>query len=91
MATQAYDKGLYANRSLPLSVRANVLQTAVTSTYHNLGLWVPDGKGWTMLCGGYTRLVRKLLGRQLPGDAIFKLPAPVAHVLTDCPPRVRPV
>ena len=84
MATQAFDKGkqlVYLNRSIPLGVRANVLQTAVTSTYHSLGIWAPKGKGWTMLRG--TRLVRKLLSRQLPGDAIFRLPASVAHVIND--------
>ena len=84
MATQAFDKGkqlIYLNHSISLGVRANVLQTAVTCTYHNLGLWVPEGKGWTMLCGGYTRLVRKLLSRTLQGDALFRLPASVAHVI----------
>ena len=84
MATQAFDKGkqlIYLNHSISLGVRANVLQTAVTSTYHNLGLWVPEGKGWTMLCGGYTRLDRKLLSRTLQGDALFRLPASVAHVI----------
>ena len=89
MATQAFDKGrqlVYLNPTIPLEVRASVLQTAVTSTYHNLGLWLPAGKSWAMLCSGYTRLVRKLLSRVLPGDALFHLPATIAHIVTGCPP-----
>ena len=89
MATQAFDKGkqlLYLNLSIPFRVRASVLQTAVTSTYHSLGLWVPQGRGWSVLCGGYARLVRKLLSRTFQGDALFHLPASVAHVITGCPP-----
>ena len=89
MATQAFDNGkklLYLNHHIPIEVRAGMLQTAVTSTYHNLGLRVPEGKGWDMLCGGYSRLIRKLMSRQLPGDVLFKLPASVAHVIAGCPP-----
>ena len=56
MATQAYDKGrqlLYANRSIPLSMRANVLQTAVTSgcrTAKGGPCSVEATRGWSGSC-----------------------------------------
>ncbi|CAE7582633.1 unnamed protein product [Symbiodinium sp. CCMP2592] len=89
MATQAFDQGkalLYLNSTLPLHTRASLLQIAVTSTYHNLPIWNPAGPSWEALEGGYTRLVRRLLSKAIPGDLLFKLPAALAHVMTGCPP-----
>ncbi|CAE7289458.1 unnamed protein product [Symbiodinium sp. CCMP2592] len=89
MASQAFDQGkelLYLNPAIPLSTRAALMQIAVTSTYHNLPIWNPAGPSWAMLDGGYTRLVRRLLSKALPGDLLFRLPAALAHVVTGCMP-----
>ena len=89
VAAQAFDKGqnlLYTNPTIPLHVRASLLQTSVTATFHNLAIWTPTGPGWTMLCQGYMRLVKRLLSRQFPGETFFRLPTPAALLITGCLP-----
>ena len=89
IASQAFDKGsalLFLNSSIPLATRASLLQIAVTSTYHNLPIWIPTTKSWELLANGYTRLVRRLLSKAFPGSHLFRLPAALAHVITGCPP-----
>ncbi|OLQ05712.1 hypothetical protein AK812_SmicGene11066 [Symbiodinium microadriaticum] len=89
IATQAFDKGqtlLYLNSTIPLKVRAALLQTTVTATFHNLALWIPEGPSWQLLSNGYARLVKKLLSKQFPGDVYFKLPAAAAYIITGCIP-----
>ncbi|CAE7309490.1 unnamed protein product [Symbiodinium sp. CCMP2592] len=89
VASQAFDQGkalLFLNDSIPLETRASLLQVAVTSTYHNLPIWIPEGRSWEMLQSGYTRLVRKLLSKRLPGEHLFRMPAALAHVITGCFP-----
>ena len=63
-AKAAYDSGkklIYSNATIPLPVRAALFRMSVSSTYYNLGLWVPtgpDGKRWKEAspgwCGTYT-------------------------------------
>ena len=89
IASQAFDKGqhlLYLNTTIPLAVRASLLQTSVTATLHNIALWLPQGASWESLCGGYARIVKRLLSKQFPGDVFFRLPAAAAYILTNCTP-----
>ncbi|CAE7339529.1 unnamed protein product [Symbiodinium sp. CCMP2456] len=89
MASQAFDQGkrlVFANSAIPLPTRAMLLQVAVTATYHNMAVWIPGGQAWSHICGGYSRIVRKLLSKALPGDLLFALPPAIAHVVTCCPP-----
>ena len=85
IAASAYDSGkslLFGNASIPLEVRASLFQTYVGSTLFNLGLWIPSGPSWTVLEGGYTKILRGLLATKFKGDALFKVVAPATHILT---------
>ncbi|CAE7701091.1 unnamed protein product [Symbiodinium sp. CCMP2592] len=89
IAATAFDKGkdlLYHNTTIPLSVRASILQVAVTSTLHNIALWTPTGPHWAQLCGGYARLVRRLLMKDVHSEALLHIPAVFAFVAAECPP-----
>ena len=89
MAGDAFEKGkmlLYINNNIPLPTRAALFSIAITSTFHNLCLWVPGDHAWEVMSSGYTRLLRRLPTKQFPGDKLFHLPPPLVHVLTDAPP-----
>ena len=58
---------------------------SITSTYFNLALWVPRGKAWEVLAGGFTRVLKGLLAKQIKGDAYYKIEAPAVHILTFTP------
>ena len=89
IAAAAYEKGrdlLYLNATIPLKTRADLMQLAVTTTMHNLALWVPEGLPWAQLCQGYARLVRRLLMKECDGEALLHTPSVYAHVSTGTPP-----
>ncbi|CAE6971732.1 unnamed protein product [Symbiodinium sp. CCMP2592] len=71
--------------TIPLPLRASLFHTAVTSTGFNLGLWVPNGRAWDLLAGGFTKILKGLLYKQFKGELYYKLPAPVVHILTETP------
>ena len=78
-ATAAYDKAkdlLLQNRDLSLSTRSALFQSAVVSTYFNLEVWITSGKQWEKMSDAFSRLVRRLLSREVPGEALFRVPLP---------------
>ncbi|CAE7241174.1 unnamed protein product [Symbiodinium sp. CCMP2592] len=88
IAAAAFDKGkdlIYLNTTIPLPVRSAILQVAVTSTMHNIALWTPEGPQWAKLCGGYARLVRRLLMKDVDPESLLHIPAVFAHVAAECP------
>ena len=89
LAGSAYESAkdlLLQNRDLQIATRAAVFQTAVVATYFNLPLWVASGGEWDKMSDAFSRLVRRLLSREIPGPALFKVPAPLAHWATGIRP-----
>ncbi|OLP79036.1 hypothetical protein AK812_SmicGene40723 [Symbiodinium microadriaticum] len=89
MAKASFDSGkalLYTNMSIPLSVRASLFATSVTSTFFNLALWVEEGEAWTKLEVGFSNLLRGLLAKTYKGELLYRVLAPVVHVVTGVPP-----
>ena len=89
MAKAAYDSGkslLFGNVTIPLTVRASLFSTAVTSTFFNLALWIPAGKAWDILDGGFSRLLRGLMARTYKGELLYKVATPAVHILTQVAP-----
>ncbi|CAE7217452.1 unnamed protein product [Symbiodinium sp. CCMP2592] len=89
MASTAYDSAkdlLLQNRDLSLETRTSLFRSAVVSTYFNLELWVPGGPSWDLMCDNFSRTLRRLLCREVTGDAFYKIPLPLAHWATGCWP-----
>ena len=89
VAATAYDAGkqvLFGNRTIDLEARTAVFEATVRPTIFNLCLWVPGGSAWEKLNIGYTGLVRRLLQPTLQTKDVFKIPGPLAHILTGTPP-----
>ncbi|CAE7777069.1 unnamed protein product [Symbiodinium sp. CCMP2592] len=89
LAAAAYNKAkdlLLQNRDLTLATRGMLFRSAVVSTYHNLEVWIAKGKAWTQMSEAFSRIVRRLLCRDIPGDALFRVPPALAHWATDCWP-----
>ena len=85
VAATAYDAGkqvLFGNRTIDLEARTAVFEATVRPTIFNLCLWVPGGSAWEKLNIGYTGLVRRLLQPTLQTKDVFKIPGPLAHILT---------
>ena len=86
LATAAYDKArdlLLQNRDLTLATRSSLFQCAVVSTYHNLAIWVTSGRQWEAMSDAFSRLVRRLLCREVCGDDLLRVPLPLAHWMLD--------
>ncbi|CAE7906300.1 unnamed protein product [Symbiodinium microadriaticum] len=86
-AASSYDaaKTLLLNSpKLELKTRAALFATAVTPTFFNLGLWLPEGPAWDMLSSGYSKLVRRLLITDVGAHDALHVPLPVAHWCTGC-------
>eukprot|EP00439_Symbiodinium_sp_Y106_P083986 s966_g24.t1 len=86
-ATSSYESSktlLLNNPGLSLATRAAIFASAVTPTFFNVGQRIPAGKAWTTLETGYSKLVRRLLYRDVGGDSLFRLPLPFAHWSTGC-------
>ena len=86
-ATSSYESSkalLLNNPGLSLATRTAIFASAVTPTFFNVGQWIPEGKAWTTLETGYSKLVRRLLYRDVGGDSLFRLPLPFAHWSTGC-------
>ncbi|CAE6948720.1 unnamed protein product [Symbiodinium sp. CCMP2592] len=89
LAADAYNQAkdlLLQNRDLALETRTMLFNTVVVSTYHNLEIWQATGKQWQQLSDNFSRLVRKLLSRDVPGEGLFKIPLVLAHWATGCWP-----
>ncbi|CAE7580998.1 unnamed protein product [Symbiodinium sp. CCMP2592] len=89
LAANAYDASkqlILNNRTIELSARTAVFESAVRSTLFNVALWVPRGPAWDRLVGGYTRLMRRLLVPFFGDKEVFRLPDPLVHVLADSVP-----
>ena len=61
-----------------------ILNTVVTASFFNIGLWIPSRKAWNLLSNAYSRLVRRFLGTCIRGQGLFHVPLPVAHIATGC-------
>ncbi|CAE7254963.1 Pol [Symbiodinium sp. CCMP2456] len=89
MAAAAFEsakKLILQNERVALQVRGRIFEATVTPTIFNIALWTPEGKQWEKLSDGYSRQVRRLLGRQLEGPDLFRLPLSLAHWATGCWP-----
>ncbi|CAE7905413.1 rngB [Symbiodinium microadriaticum] len=85
LASSAYDSAkdlLLQNRDLQIQTRASIFQSAVVATYFNLPLWIANGSEWTKMSDAFSRLVRRLLSREIEGPELFKVPTPLAHWAT---------
>ena len=86
-ATAAYDKAkelLLHNRDLTLATRSSLFQSVVVSTYYNLEVWIAQGRHWESMSDAFSRLVRRLLCRDVKGEDLFRIPLPMAHWATGC-------
>ena len=86
-ATAAYDKAkelLLHNRDLTLVTRSSLFQSVVVSTYYNLAVWIAQGRQWERMSDAFSRLVRRLLCREVKGEDLFRVPLPMAHWATGC-------
>eukprot|EP00439_Symbiodinium_sp_Y106_P058806 s516_g8.t1 len=89
IATTAYDAGrdvIYANKTISLPARVKVFEMAIRPTFFNLALWVPAGRSWEALTDGYTRVLRRTLALTFKGDALFEIPGPLVHLMTNSMP-----
>ena len=89
LANAAYDSArdlLLQNRDLRMQTRAELFQSAVVSTYFNLPLWVTTGVEWTKMSSAFSRIVRRLLCKQIDGPTLFRVPLPLIHWATGCWP-----
>ena len=87
IARGSFDAGkwlLYQNKTIPLRVRASLFTSAILPTFFNIGLWEPIGEQWQKLCGGYSRLLRRILQPQFGPHDTLRIPTPVVHLLTGC-------
>ncbi|CAE7710018.1 unnamed protein product [Symbiodinium sp. CCMP2592] len=87
LASAAYDQAkdlLLQNRDLTLQTRSALFQTAVVATYHNLAVWITRGPHWDKMEDAFSRLVRRLLCRDIPGSDLFRVPLQLAHWATGC-------
>ncbi|CAE7241543.1 unnamed protein product [Symbiodinium sp. CCMP2456] len=85
MAAAAFDQAkemLYLNDKIGLPVRAALFAATVGATFHNLAQWIPNGQDWAILSGGYSRLLRRLLTKDFPGEALLHVPPALVHILT---------
>ena len=81
MADAAYKQGkdlLLQNRDLGITTRAMLFQTVVVSTHHNLAVWVASGVQWERMSEAFSRLVRKLLTKDIAGADLFRVPLVLA-------------
>ena len=89
LANAAYDSArdlLLQNRDLQMPTRAAIFQSAVVSTYFNLSLWVAQGSEWEKMSSAFSRIVRRLLSKQIDGPSLFRVPLPLIHWATGCWP-----
>ncbi|CAE7291897.1 unnamed protein product [Symbiodinium sp. CCMP2592] len=89
LAATAYDSAkdlLLQNRDLVLTTRVALFRTTVVATYFNLGVWLTHGPAWRHMSDAFSRLVRRLLCRLVPEKEVYKIPTPLAHVITGCWP-----
>ena len=89
IANNAYEQAkqlILHNRDVDLTVRGEVFETAVASSFFNMSLWIPRGRAWDAICHGHARLVRRLLSCHLPGDRVYKAPLALGMWLTKCLP-----
>ena len=81
--TQAKDL-LLQNRDLSLATRSVIFQATVVPTYFNLEVWIAKGKYWEQMSDVFSRLVRRLLCRDVLGMDLFRVPLPLAHWAAEC-------
>ena len=89
LANAAYDSArdlLLQNRDLCMQTRAAIFQSAVVSTYFNLPLWITSGGEWTKMSSAFSRVVRRLLTKEVDGPLLFRAPLPLIHWATGCWP-----
>ncbi|CAE7766735.1 unnamed protein product [Symbiodinium sp. CCMP2456] len=89
LASAAYDAAkdlLLQNQDLRMSTRTAVFNTAVVTTYFNLAIWIVGTKEWRMMSDAYSRLVRRLLAKDIKAPELYKVPTPLAHWATGCWP-----
>ena len=89
LAVGAFDTArqlLLQNPQLEVVTRGKLFESIVSPTFFNLALWLPEGKQWQQLSDGYSRQVRRLLGREVKGNDFFHIPTPWAHIATGCVP-----
>ncbi|CAE7337173.1 Cacna1c [Symbiodinium sp. CCMP2592] len=82
----AFEQGrklLFQNRTIPLATRVQLDEASVRSTLFNLSLWLPHGDSWDRLCGGYSRCLRRVLAAEINGEALYKIPIPLVHIITN--------
>ncbi|CAE7389529.1 unnamed protein product [Symbiodinium sp. CCMP2592] len=88
MAKTAFDAGrnlLYCNTTIPIETRSALFRMSITATCFNLALWIPSGRAWEILDGGFTRILKGLLAKTYKGEEYHKLAAPMVHILTQTP------
>ncbi|CAE7374664.1 Pol [Symbiodinium sp. CCMP2592] len=89
LAATAYDSAkdlLLQNRDLALSTRVALFRTTVVASYFNLEVWLAVGQAWDAMSDAFSRLVRRLLCRLVPDKEVYKIPTPLAHIITGCWP-----
>ncbi|CAE7786256.1 unnamed protein product [Symbiodinium sp. CCMP2456] len=85
IAATAFKQGqdlLYLNVTIKLQVRMQLFAATVGATFHNLAQWIPSGQDWDILSGGYTRLLRRLLAKEFPGETALRIPPALVHIIS---------
>ena len=82
---EAARKQLLGNKHVDLHSRATIFRSLVTSTYHNLELWVTSDPAWTQLQQNYDLLTKKLLVGNYPREKVYCMSAAEAIHLTGVP------
>ncbi|CAE7349989.1 unnamed protein product, partial [Symbiodinium sp. CCMP2456] len=87
LASAAYNSAkdlLLNNRDLKLETRTSIFQCVVVSTYFNLPLWIAEGREWEKMSSAFSRIVRRLLAKEIDGPTLFRAPLPLIHWATGC-------
>ena len=71
---QEHRKRIYQNVSIPVSVRGVLFAAMVESTMFNLEIWnCMRGQAWARLKAGHSRLLKRLLAKDVPAETLLSL------------------
>ena len=86
-AFNTYRSLLFQNKAVSMQTRGQLLAVLVESTFFNAELWCPDKeKGFKLLERGFSRLLRRMLARDIETDEYNSLCEAEIVILTEHPP-----
>ena len=86
-AFHEHRRRIYQNRDIPLPIRGTLFTAMVESTMFNLEIWgQPTGQAWEKLQAGHTRLLRRLVARDVRCERVLAARLSDLVAVTEHPP-----